>query len=271
MSSEEFSPQTPSAQENSETLEQTWAQLPADTQNLVPAQNMGYYQRTNEMHCDTSKPGGSKFLEIANIFKVLEKDGGRIADMVKARVDDRQAYLDSGVDSRVFLPAVKSPTDPEKLPEALYYKVEGLKGKLGIVQLKQLDPDTDVIIRREKSIKDNQGKEKVPCSFSIIKESLDEMPDTDFATVIIGREGGAAGKDAVWTIHPGAPIRPTEGDFITGSESLPGPQEGIRQKVILVKVRDLLASGKITDDDYVKIIPGKTEEVLAQYEVTQKA
>lgn len=254
--------------QNVEGLDETLSKLPADVRVLLPDNNLDYYKKTSEMHCDTSKPGGSKFLEVPNILKVLEKDGGRISDLVKRREDDRQAFLDSGVEAQVFLPATKNPGDPEGLPEALYYKVEGLKGKLGIIQLQELDPETPVIVRREKSVKDEQGNEKVPCSFSITKETLEDMPDSDFATVIVGREGGEQGKDEVWTIHPGAPIRTAQGDFLQGSEGLPGPQEGEKQRIMVVKVKDLLASGKMTERDYVKIMPGKLEEVLAQYETT---
>jgi hypothetical protein len=95
------------------------------------------------------------------------------------------------------------------------------------------------------------------------------MPDCDFATVIIGREGGEQGKDELWTIHPGAPIRTAQGDFIPGSENLPGPQEGVKQKAMILKVKDLLASGKMSENDYVKIVSGKEEDVLSQYELNQ--
>jgi hypothetical protein len=262
-------PKMVNSQEKGESLEDTLSKLPASVRSLIPDSNLEYYKNTSNAHCDVSRPGGSKFLEISNIFKVLERDGARISEQVKKRQDDRQIFLEAGVDQSVFLPATKNPGDPEGLPEALYYKVEGLKGKLGIVQLQELDPETTVLVRREKSVKDEQGNEKVPCSFSVIRETLEDMPDCDFATVIIGREGGEQGKDELWTIHPGAPIRTAQGDFIPGSENLPGPQEGVKQKAMILKVKDLLASGKMSENDYVKIVSGKEEDVLSQYELNQ--
>jgi hypothetical protein len=253
----------PTDKQKGETIEETLQELPQNVRDLIPDSNMGYYKSTNEMHCDVSKPGGSKFLEIANIFEVLDRDGLRIADMVAERTDDREALLKAGTDPKAFLPATKGTGAPEGLPEALYYKVEGIKGKLGIIQLKELDPKTQIIIRREKSSKDEHGKEKVPCSFSIIRESVDDMPDCDFATVIVGREGGEKGKNELWTIHPGAPIRAAQGDFVSGSENLQGPEEGKKQEVMVATVEDLLKSNKMTEADYVKIITGKQEEILS--------
>lgn len=249
-------------------FDETIWELPASVRKLLPEANMAYYKKTSEMHCDTTKPGGSKFTEIGNILEVLKKNAFKISDGVKERIDDREVFKAMGVNERVFLPATKTPEQPEGLPEALYYKIEGFKGKLGIVQLKDLEPSTKIIIRREKSVVDEKtGKEKVPCSFSVIKGSIDEMPDVDFATVIVGREGGENGKNELWTIHPGAPIRSSEGDFIPGSENLKGPEEGKKQKIILTTVKELLGNGKMTENDYVKIINGKEEEIINQYEL----
>jgi len=210
--------------------------------------------------------GGSKFTEIANIFEVLEKDGVRIAEAVKARTDDREALLRAGASERAFLPSTKAEADPEGLPEALYYKVDGVKGKLGIEKIGNLDPATRILVRREKSAKDDQGREKVPCSFTVIQGNPEDMPDTDYATVIVGREGGDKAKDELWTIHPGAPIRAAQGDFLSGSESLPGPEDGKKQRVMVTTVQELLNSGRMTKDDYVKIVPGSLDASLSQYE-----
>lgn len=262
----------PTDAQKGETIEETLENLPQNVRDLILDRNMDYYRNTNEMHCDVSKPGGSKFLEresggVNNIFEVLDRDGLRIADMVAKREDDRKALLDAGTDPKAFLPATRGTGASESLPEALYFKVEGIKGKLGIIQLKELDPKTQVVIRREKSAKDEKGKEKVPCSFSIVRESVDDMPDCDFATVIVGREGGEKGKNELWTIHPGAPIRAAQGDFMPGSEKLQGQEEGKKQEVMVATVEDLLTSEKMTEQDYIKIITGKSEEVLSQYKI----
>ncbi len=248
------------------SLREIWEKLPPEIKKLIPEENLGYYNGTNEMHCDLSMPGGSKFLEAGTIFDVLEGNE-QIAKLVEKRDDHREALLRAGADEAAFLPATKGGDDPEGLPEALYYMIENVKGKLGIIQLKELDPNTQVVIRREKSMKNEQGEEQVPCSFSVIKENMNEMPDTDFATVIIGRKGGKEGKDELWTIHPGIPVRPAQGDFIEGSEKLQGPEDGVRQEVMISTVEDLLKSGHMKEDDYVKIIIGDKKEVLSKYEI----
>ena len=258
--------------EKGKTFEQTIQDFSASVRRLIPEQNMEYYKKTNEMHCDMEKPGGSKFTEIGNILEVIKKDASRIDNGVDKRKDDREAFLAMGVDEKAFLPATKTSEQPSGLPEALYFKVDGIKGKLGVIQLKDLLQyrNSPVIVRREKSVINEQtGKEKVPCSFSIIRESMDKLPDVDFATVIIGREGGEEGKNELWTVHPGAPIKPAEGDFIKGSESLPGPIEGEKQKVIRMTVGELLATGKMTENDYVKITIGDFSSIMNQYEVLE--
>ena len=128
----------PTGVQGKETLEATLSELPQNVRDLIPEPNMGYYKSTNEMHCDISKPGGSKFFEIDNIFEILDKDGLRIADMVAKREDDRKTFLDAGVNPKAFLPAKKGSDAPAGLPEALYYKVEGFNGKLGVVQIKRV-------------------------------------------------------------------------------------------------------------------------------------
>ncbi|MDD4332788.1 MAG: hypothetical protein PHT51_01625 [Patescibacteria group bacterium] len=253
--------------EKEKTFDQTLSELPDSVKQLIPDNNLGYYKKTSEMHCDTKKPGGSKFTEIGNILEVLKKDAPKIDTGVEKRTDDREALLAVGASERAFLPATKTPGQPEGLPEALYFKVDGFKGKLGIIQLKDLDPNTKIIIRREKSVIDEKtGKEKVPCSFSVVKETVEDMPDVDFATVIIGREGGENGNNELWTIHPGAPIKSSEGDFIAGSETLSGPKEGEKQKVIIITAGELLKTEKMTENDYVKIINGKENDIIDQYE-----
>lgn len=258
--------------EKEKTFEQTMSELSTSVRRLLPEYNLEYYKKTDEMHCDVEKPGGSKFTEVGNILEVLKKDAARIDSGVEKRTDDRESFLAMGVSEKAFLPAAKTSGQPEGLPEALYYKVDGVKGKLGVIQLKDLiqDENTPVIVRREKSVIDDKtGKEKVPCSFSIIQKSLADAPDVDFATVIIGREGGENGKNELWTIHPGAPIRAAEGDFIKGSESLPGPKEGERQRVICMTVGKLLKTGKMTENDYVKIMIGDPTSIMDQYEVLE--
>lgn len=253
--------------EHKPSLRETREKLPESLQALLPEHNFGYYEKTNSMHCDLDKPGGSKFVELANILEVLEKDAERIVAGVQKRQDDRQAFQEMGIDIAGFSPATKGAQDAENMSEALYYKVEGVKGRLGVIQLKELDPETRVIIHREKSMKNAEGKEMAYCSLSVVREHAEDMPTTDFATVIIGREGEGERRDELWTIHPGAPIRMVQKDFYPGSEDLPGPQEGVKQRAIIVRVQDILDDGNLTRNDYVKIIPGKEEEIFARFDV----
>src|SRR3989344_5547786 len=140
------------------TLEKTLSRLPPVVQALIPAENIEYYKQTNAMHCNLEAPGGSKFLGVKNILHVLELDALRIAAAVKVRIDDRALLARSGASEAAFLPAVPT-TNPHPKPAALYYKVDGVLGKLGVVALAALDPATKVLVRREKSWKDDEGRE----------------------------------------------------------------------------------------------------------------
>ncbi|MBI4121490.1 MAG: hypothetical protein HY470_00845 [Candidatus Ryanbacteria bacterium] len=247
------------------TFEKTRSRLPLHVQALIPEENIEYYKYTDAMHCNLESLGGSKFLGVKNILHVLESDCDRIAAAVKERIDDRTVLLRFGARHDTFLPAVPK-NNPHPKPAALYYKVDGVRGKLGIVALAALHPTTKVLVRREKSLKDTSGREIVPCSFTVVRGTLEDLPYTDFATVVVGRAAGGT-RDELWTIHPGAPIRTTLGDFIEGSENLPAPEEGTRQKVMVATAGDLLASGKMTPSDHIKIVPGDFERMLKQYEI----
>jgi hypothetical protein len=249
-----------------QSFTQTLSKLPADLRQLLPENSLTYLLQTNEMHCNPNKPGGSKFTEVGNILEVLLKDASRIAEKIKQRQDDRDALIAAGASEHAFLPATKNENHPATLPEALYYKIDGVKGKLNIIQLKNLNPNTKIIIRREKSLLNSQGQEKSPCSFSVVFPNDTKSPKIDFATIIIGRAESEPRKDTLWTIHPGVPIKPIENDFIPGSESLPPPIEGKKQKVIIITAAELLATKQFQPDDYIKIIINDENKILSQYE-----
>lgn len=265
---------------NKRTIEETLDTLPEEIRRYFPYRPddpsgedpYEYIKRMNEMHTDTDKPGGSKFIEVENILEVLRNDAERIAQQIEARQDDREALLAAGANEASFLPATKEDGMPDGLPEALYYKIDGIQGKLGVVKLSEIDPEQVVIVRREKSYKNEDGVEQVPCSFTTIVPDLENMPDTDYATAIFGREGGDTGKDELWTIHPGPPIRPAQFDVIPGSSDLPAPgdvAEGEKQEVIITTVRELLDSENITESDYIKVMPGDMASILENYTVRQ--
>ena len=212
------------------------AQLPESVRPLMPPESAEYLGRTNDMHCNPDTSGGSKFVPaveggVDDILGVVEKMGAdELARRVAAREDDREPLMAAGAPENAFLPATKGPGAPEGLPEALYFKVDGIRGTVGILQLSELDPTTRVDVLQE--------KEGVPLSYSAHTDSMDALPRTDFATIIIGR--GGDGKDAVWTIHPGAPIRPTV---------IEGFEHGQT-----VTVQELLDAG-VSTYSYIKLLP----------------
>ncbi len=167
------------------------------------------------------------------------------------------------------MPATKGPEAPAGLPEALYYKVEGVEGRLGIEQISQLSPGTKILVRREKGSSDDKEKQYVPASFTAVIGKEGELPKTDFATVIVGRSGGADAPDEVWTVHPGAPIRPfmKDFDFTRGLKSPQETAEGEKQGALLLTVEEVLSQTDLKPDDYVKLTQSDESEMHQKYEI----
>jgi hypothetical protein len=241
--------------------------LPPAMKELLPESNLSYYENTNKMHCEPGE-GGSKFEDerVKDIFDVvaMRKD---LQVQVASRQDDRERLKALGAPESAFLPATKGPDAPAGLPEALYYVVEGVEGRLGIIQLKDLKPETRVLVRREKGKSDPKEKGYTPVSFTAIEGTTEDMPKTDFATVIVGRSGGAQGKDEMWTVHPGAPVRPVMKEFpwTAGLKSPEEVAEGEKQAVMVMTVKDLLEKAEMGPDDHVKIVPGDMDKALENY------
>jgi hypothetical protein len=215
--------------------------LSKETQALMPEESFDYYKKTNAMHCDSESPGGSKFMSAAeggvdDIVGVIERMGeAELNRRIKERDDDRDALMTEGAPKNAFLPAEKTKDMPEGLPEALYYKVDGIKGRLGIIEISELDPGTKVRILQE--------KENAPMSFSAVVGKREDLPETSFATIIVGREPGSD-DDQIWTIHPGAPIRPA---------IVEGVEHGFKHGDT-VTVKDIIGAG-LTAEDYIKLVP----------------
>lgn len=246
--------------------------LSPELKALLPDENLSYLERTNEMHFGPGE-GGSKFNDanVRSIFDVIKKYP-ELGEAVSQRRDDREALIAAGAPENAFLPAVKGSDAPPGLPEALYYKVENVEGRLGIIKLKDLSDDTKILVRREKGKSDPKDKKTyVPVSFTVVRGNAEDMPRTDFATVIVGRSDGAEGKDAVWTVHPGAPIRPAGGEF-PFTAGLLGPDEigeGEKQPAHLMTVAELRKQTGLGDEDYIKIIPGDLETITSNYQVRE--
>lgn len=242
--------------------------LPPATKELIPPVVFPHLERTNDMHCGAGE-GGSKFTD-SRIHSVLDVVQMRadLAEKVHARMDDREALKAVGAPENAFLPAVKTEVHPQGLPEALYYKVEGVEGRLGIISLGEVAPGTMVLIRREKGVADRERvKEYAPVSLTAICGSVEAMPRTDFATIIVGRESD--GVDMVWSVHPGAPIRPLMTEFDL-SRGLPGPgevAEGAKQLVRVVTIEQLRELPELAGMGYIKIAPGNIDEIAAKYAV----
>ncbi len=217
------------------SLKDQWMKLPKDAQVLIPSESFVFYERTNQMHCNPDTPGGSVFLPaseggVDTIFDVITKAGANeLADNVKQRQDDREALLAAGAPKNAFLP--KERTDDPAEEVGLYFKIDNIKGELGIIQLQDLDPATPVTVLQE--------KESAPISFSVQQPEGHSRPKTDFATVIIKKMPGEDA-DKLWTIHPGVPIKPPKLSAFS-----PGDK---------ITVQDLLDAG-LTNEDYIKLLP----------------
>jgi hypothetical protein len=249
------------------SLRDTRMAMSADLQALLPETMLDHYELANEMRFGDAE-GGSKFDYKGNIFDILTKYPD-LADKVAERVDDREALLEAGAPESAFLPAIKGPEAPGDLPEALYYKVENVEGRLGIIQIKELPRDTRVLVSREKGSNNPDDLEYASASLTVIRGTADELPKTDYATLIIGREQEKGGEDILWTTHPGPPIRPTLKDFEWSRDlvSPEGLKEGEKRKVIIVTIEDLIDRDGMSPEDYVKIVPGDLDEVLEKFDV----
>ena len=256
------------------SIRDQWMRLPPDVQAIVDERMLEYYEDTNEMRMDRDKPGGSKFESaedggVDSIFQVIERMGyDEFVRRVMDREDDRERLIEAGAPESAFLPAERTEDTPEGLPEALYFMVEGIRGELGIVQLAELDPDTVVVVERAKGRSNPDEPETyAAASITTFRETLEELPETDFATVIVGREPGK--DNQLWTIHPGAPIRPALRDFVW-SQGLKGPEElaeGEAAQAIITTVARLLEAGMATHD-YIKISVGDADEYTANHDTT---
>lgn len=251
-------------------LTESYKELPNDLQQLLPEANMSYYANTDRMHCGPGE-GGSKFEDprITNIFEVIAMRGD-LPERVAERVDDREALKAAGAPDSAFLPATKGPDAPAGLPEALYYKVEGVEGRLGIIKVSELPPDTKVLVSREKGKSTPGEKGYAPTSFTVIRGTVEDMPKTDFATIIVGRMGGEQGANETWTVHPGAPIRPAVSQEYEWTGDLRSPEElkeGEKQAVRVMTIAELMEKAGLKPEDHVKIVPGDLEKAVEAYDV----
>lgn len=243
-----------------ETTRDTYLKLSPDLKKFIPEKYLSMYEGTSVMHCDQNAPGGSKFHDVSNILQVLERiKGDQMVARIKACEDDREKLLSLGAPERAFLPAPQGEKLAEGIPNALYYKIEGVEGELRIDKIKNLPVDTKVVVCREKGIRDQTSREYAAASLTAVIGER-EFPKVNFATAIFGRDPGT-NEDELWTVHPGLPIRPALKDF-PWSANLAGPQETDGEKgVIVTTVGKLIESG-LTSEDYIKVSHGTLEDVV---------
>ena len=251
--------------------------LPKELQALLPEELLWLYERNAEMHFDPEVAGGSKFLEKDNIFELVAERPD-IPEKVGARQDDREKLRALGAPDSAFLPAVKEEGAPPRLPEALYYIVEGVEGRVNMMKLKDLDPETLVMIKREKGVSDvKDAKEYTPVSITTLVGSTQEMPVVDFATVIFGRDfdeqGEPVGDFVAWTTHPGLPVRPGRYKEYSFTQDIKSPEEleeGEKQNARIVTVRELLSLfPDMKEDDHVKVAEGDWDQVKEEFEILE--
>lgn len=248
--------------------------LPPDVRALMPDTDLKYYEQTNRAHVKAGG-GGSKFTDpsIHTIVDVVVRVQD-LAERVANRTDDREALLAAGASQSSFLPATRSPEMSATLPEALYYKVDGVEGRLGIIRLSDLDPDTPVFVQREKGFSDPTNLQRyTPTSITVI--TTNELPATNFATVIVGREPDPRhADDTVWTVHPGPPVRPSSyqesdwtSDLLSSAELGSDEQPPLRR----MTVGELLERSELGPNDYVKIVQGDPTTIIGDRPVVDEA
>lgn len=260
-------------QEKGLSLWDTRMTLPHDVQGLLPDSFRAHYERTNSQHTGEGLGGSTFSPEVGNVFEVVARRPD-IAEHVRERTDDRKALLRRGATEDAFVPAIRS-SSADSPVEALYYLVEGVEGRLGVIRLSELPRDANVLVRREKGTGKQHTPGYAPVSITYIGGSAEQMPKTNFASIVVGRdydrEGNVVSNNAVWTVHPGPPIRSGRYQEYPWTKDLLGPDEippGGKQHAKIMTVGEAMEKFGLTRDDYIKIVPGSMDEMTKRYDIT---
>ncbi|MFA5948396.1 MAG: hypothetical protein WC806_05535 [Candidatus Gracilibacteria bacterium] len=201
---------------------------------VLPEEHYGYYDAMQAQHFNPEGGVGSQFTapdvkSLPDLLTIAQNQRGSLEG------DDRQKFIEEGASEKGMLPFCR------------YLKVE-TQGSVGIAKAKELPRDTKVKVMRTKP--------GAPCSLVVEIDSKENLPKTNFATVIIGpneadeRNPNPSTKEMVWTTHPGAPIRPIASDnFAEGS---------------VITIDELMANQKFIDE-----VGGK-ENVYLSIQVVSK-
>jgi hypothetical protein len=196
---------------------------------------INYVNTIISSHFDTSDPlGGSKFLgsndRDVDFWRFFETSLKILSPRIFLKDDDREILLERGVPANAIY-------DKESV---LYYSVEA-RGNLNITRLGDVDPETDVIVIREK------GK----LSFGVVESSSAPRPVVNSSTIILGRENPDQ-EYTLWTMHPGDPIRPSNLDTLPGFESL--CSKLVQEKVDYFTVPASYLTEFLGPDKYIKVL-----------------
>lgn len=222
---------------------------PADTEELfspeiealMPEEDKQFFTDIENKHFNPNTAVGSRFV----IQKPKKHPDGKTEYLPPdERLEDLKDLLvkaaiqrgDLQGDDREIL--LKLGASPESLQPNVRYLLVKTEGKLGIVNIKKLSPDTKVKVVRT--------KQNVPCS--LVVEG--DLVDTHFATIIIGPNENekASTKETIWTAHPGLPIKPASEDiWPEGSE---------------ITVKEVME--KLGNNVYLNIEVGESKHLIEQ-------
>ncbi len=160
---------------------------------ILPAEHEGYFKATEAKHFVPETAVGSLFTGVKSLNELL---GLAIQQRGSLEGDDREKFIALGA------------KEGDLMPQCRYLMVK-TPGEVGIVNVKDLAPDTQVQVVRTKP--------GAPCSLIVLDNNF---PVTDIGTIVVGPNEKSekpddperTTKEMIWTVHPGLPVRPLAGD-----------------------------------------------------------
>lgn len=164
------------------------------THSLLPADMADYHDAVDAKHFG-AQAVGSAFDSLEGVAALLA-----VAEATRGSLDgdDRDQLIAGGADPAAFL------------PQCRYLRVDGVRGRLGLIAAADLDDAVEVMAVRT--------KEGAPCSLTVDGGSH-PRPAVGWATVIVGPRPDGNG-EVLWTAHPGGPVRPAVEDTLDDGATL---------------------------------------------------
>ena len=153
-----------------------------------------YYKATDTKHFGTANGPGSTF---------TDPKMRRLNDVVALAVRQRTDGLNG--DDRAELIAHGAPKNAFR--DDVRYLAVRTPGTVGVIRSNDMPDSTPVRVERHKP--------GAPCSFVV---DVQDQPHTSIATVIIGSHALDAGREVVYTAHPGVPTPSSSGDKMSARE-----------------------------------------------------